>query len=463
MWFCEATRMLLGQRFEAFVQKSPISVMVRAVLERTFHAPRIDALFERTAVRQYTRELLFSTLVALMSEVVLGISRSVRVAYQQGEEKPSVSITSVYNKLNGVEPAVSAALVRDSAAQLGPLIRQLGGTAPALLPGFRVRILDGNHLAGTEHRLQELRTMRAAALPGQTLVVLDPELGLVVEVVPCADGHTQERALLGEVLQKVEPGDLWLGDRNFCTTGFLFGIAGRGGFFLIRQHASTLTWKLLGQRKRCGKTASGTVYEQSVELSNPATGATLRVRRITVELQKPTRDGETEIHLVTNVPTLAADALTLSNLYLARWTIETMFQTLTTVLTCEIKTLGYPQAALFGFCLAVVAYNAVTLVHASLRAVHGPEIVAQQVSWYYVCTHIAKVYEGMMMAVPARHWRLFHQMEDAEFVGVLRQLARNIDLAKFQKHPRGPKKPRPKKTSGAKIKHVATARMMAKR
>ena len=455
--------MLLGQRFEAFVQKSPISVMVRAVLERAFHAPRIDALFERTAVRQYTRELLFSTLVALMSEVVLGISRSIRTAYQQGEEKPSVSITSVYNKLNGVEAAVSAALVRDSAAQLGPLIRQLGGTAPTLLPGFRVRILDGNHLAGTEHRLQELRTMRAAALPGQTLVVLDPALGLVVDVVPCEDGHTQERALLGEVLSMVEPGDLWLADRNFCTTGFLFGIAGRGGFFLIRQHASTLTWKLLGRRTRCGKTASGTVYEQSVELSNPATGATLRVRRITVELQKPTRDGETQIHLVTNVPALAADALTLSNLYLERWTIETMFQTLTTVLTCEIKTLGYPQAALFGFCLAVVAYNAVALVQASLRAVYGPEIVAKQVSWYYVCTHIAKVYEGMMMAVPARHWRLFRDMDEATFAGVLQQLATNIDLAKFQKHPRGPKKPRPKKTSGAKIKHVATARIIAKR
>jgi hypothetical protein len=455
--------MLLGQRFEAFVQKSPISVMVRAVLERAFHAPRIDALFERTAVRQYTRELLFSTLVSLMSEVVLGISRSIRTAYQQSEEKPSVSITSVYNKLNGVEAAVSAALVRDSATQLGPIIQQLGGMAPALLPGFRVRILDGNHLAGTEHRLQELRTMRAAALPGQALVVLDPELGLVVDVVPCEDGHTQERALLGEVLPRVETGDLWLGDRNFCTTGFLFGIADRGGCFLIRQHASTLTWKLLGTRKRCGKTASGTVYEQAVALSNPATGATQRVRRITVELSKPTRDGETEIHLLTNVPALAADALTLSNLYLERWTIERMFHTLTVALTCEIKTLGYPQAALFGFCLAVVAYNAVALVQASLRAVHGPEVVEKQVSWYYVCTHLAKVYEGMMMAVPARHWRRFREMEDTEFVRVLRQLATNIDLAKFQKHPRGPKKPRPKRTSGAKLKHVATARIIAKR
>jgi hypothetical protein len=326
-----------------------------------------------------------------------------------------------------------------------------------------VRILDGNHWAGTEHRLQELRTMRAAALPGQALVVLDPELGLVVEVIPCADAHTQERALLGEVLRRVEPGDLWLGDRNFCTTGFLFGIVACGGFFLIRQHASTLTWQLVGTRRRCGQTASGTVYEQAAQLSNPATGVTLQVRRITVELEKPTRDGETEIHVLTNVPPLAANALTLSNVYLQRWTIETMFHTLTVALTCEIKTLGYPQAALLAFCLAVVAYNAVALVQAALRAVHGPEVVAKQVSWYYVCTHLAKVYEGMMLAVPARHWRIFRTMEDVEFVGVLRQLATKIDLAKFQKHPRGPKKPRPKRTSGAKIKHVATARIIAKR
>ena len=93
---------------------------------------------------------------------------------------------------------------------------------------------------------------------------------------------------------------------------------------------------------------------------------------------------------------------------------------------------------------------------------HSPEVVEKQVSWYYVCTHLAKVYEGMMMAVPARHGRLFRTMEDAAFVRVLRQLARNIDLAKFQKHPRGPKKPPPQRTSGAKIKHVATARIIAK-
>jgi len=454
--------MLLGKHFEMFVQKSPASVMVRAVLERAFHSERLNALFERTAVLQYTRDLMFATVVRLMTEVVLGVSRSIRAAYQDAEETIPVSIASVYNKLNGIEPQVSAELVRDSAAQLSPIVRRMRGMAPELLPGYRVRVLDGNHLSGTEHRLAALRTLRAGALPGQTLVVLDPSLGLVVDVVPCEDGHAQERSLLDDVLAMVKPSDLWIADRNFCTTKFLFGIAGHGGFFLIRQHASTLTWELVGTRKRRGKTDTGRVYEQEMRLQNPATGETLIVRRITVTLNEPTRDGETEIHILTNVPAKDANARVVAGLYVKRWTIETMFQELTVALTCEINTLGYPKAALFGFCLALVAYNAVSLVKASLRAVHGSQTVDEQFSWYYLCMHLAKVYGGMMIAIPSRRWVVFREMEDVPFARVLKQLAANIDLAKFQKHPRGPKRPPPKKASGAKIKHVATSRILAK-
>jgi IS4 transposase len=453
--------MLLGKHFEAFVQKSPASVMVRAVLERAFHSERLNALFERTAVLQYTRDLMFATVVRLMTEVVLGVSRSIRAAYQDAEETIPVSIASVYNKLNGIETQVSAELVRDSAAQLGPIVRRMRGAAPELLPGYRVRMLDGNHLSGTDHRLAALRTLRAGALPGQTLVVLDPSLGLAVDVVPCEDGHAQERSLLDDVLAMVKPGDLWIADRNFCTTKFFFGIADQGGFFAIRQHASTLVWELVGTRKRRGKTDTGRVYEQDVRLQNPATGETLMVRRVTVVLKEPTRDGETEIHILTNVPAKDANARVIATLYAKRWTIETMFQELTVALTCEINTLGYPKAALFGFCLALAAYNAVSLVKASLRAVHGSQTVDEQFSWYYLCIHLAKVYGGMMIAIPSRRWDVFREMEDVRFARVLKQLAANIDLAKFQKHPRGPKKPPPKKASGAKIKHVATSRILA--
>ena len=67
-----------------------------------------------------------------------------------------------------------------------------------MLPGYEVRILDGHHLAGTEHRLKPLRRTRAGALPGQSLVALDPQRQLIRHVHCCEDGHTQERALVDE-------------------------------------------------------------------------------------------------------------------------------------------------------------------------------------------------------------------------------------------------------------------------
>jgi hypothetical protein len=264
--------MILGKRFEGFVEHSPVSVMVRAGLERALDANRLNGLFERTAQTQYTRELLFSTLVRLMSEVVLGVSPSVHAAYQDASEPLKGSVTAVYDKLAGVEPEVSAELVRDSARNLSAGIEELAEPVPRLLDGYRVLILDGNHLSGTEHRIQQLRRLGAAALPGQALVVLDPALMLIVTVLAWEDAHDQERTLLEQIVSQVQPGDLRIADRNFCTTKFLFGIHRRGGCFLVRQQATTLHGQLLGKRKSRGRVPTGRVYEQSVRLENPDTG-----------------------------------------------------------------------------------------------------------------------------------------------------------------------------------------------
>ena len=83
-------RMLLGQVFERFVEESPVSVMVRGLLEKVLCSQTLDELFESSAKTQYTRELLFSTIVDLMSLVVCGIRPSVHAAYQASAEKIGV-------------------------------------------------------------------------------------------------------------------------------------------------------------------------------------------------------------------------------------------------------------------------------------------------------------------------------------------------------------------------------------
>ena len=58
---------MLDAIFGRFVKQSPVSVMVRSLMERVFNAEQLDSIFENHATRQYTRELLFSSIVDLMS------------------------------------------------------------------------------------------------------------------------------------------------------------------------------------------------------------------------------------------------------------------------------------------------------------------------------------------------------------------------------------------------------------
>src|SRR5262245_5437978 len=94
--------MILSKVFERFVRGSPVSVMARAALEHAMVHEALDALFVEHAESQYTRELLFSSVVDLMSVVVCKIQPSVNAAYQAVADTHPVSVTSLYNKLNGM-------------------------------------------------------------------------------------------------------------------------------------------------------------------------------------------------------------------------------------------------------------------------------------------------------------------------------------------------------------------------
>lgn len=208
LWNHRRTGKMLEAIFERFVAESPISVMTRGLMERVFAPEKINQIFETNAQAQYTRELLFSSIVELMSLVVCGLYPSVNAAYRAKANQLNVSRTAVYDKLNGVEPQVSGAIVRETAASMASLIESVGGQAAKLLAPYRVRVIDGNCLEGTDHRLKVLRTVGAVALPGKSIVILDPELSLAINVFPMEDGHAQERSLFEEILTTVKPGEL---------------------------------------------------------------------------------------------------------------------------------------------------------------------------------------------------------------------------------------------------------------
>jgi hypothetical protein len=453
--------MSLNKVFEPFIKETPICVMARATLQRILDPQQLDQLFARTAERQYTHELLFSSLVDLMSRVVLGQEPSVYAAYRRLEDQLPVGDQSVYNKLQHVELRVSAALVHESARRVAPVIAALRAAVPPLLPGYRVKFLDGNHLAATEHRLAELRLTWAAPLPGVVLAVLDQEQMTVTDVLLTEDGHAQERSLLEAVYPLVRKGEVWVADRNFCTLGLLWGILNRDGYFVIRQHGS-LAGELLGQRKSKGRCETGRVYEQRLRLRNEAEEE-LIVRRVTVVLDQPTREGDTEIHVLTNLPVKKVSAVRVAEVYRKRWTIEGLFFEAAQTLSCEIDTLCYPKAALFTFCLGLLALNAVALVKAALRAEHGADVVRDKLSAYYLVLEIRQTYAGMMVAIPPPHWLVFMECSDREMARFLKEIARHVSLHRYRKTTRGPKKPPPKRKRYKNGEHVSTYRLIAER
>ena len=354
--------------------------------------------------------------------------------------------------------------VMDRFVEQSPVSVMFRGTLEnAVTPELLDEIVDGNHLAATEHRIQELRTIGSGPLPGQALVVLDPARMLMIDVFPCEDGHAQERSLLPQVLPTVQANDLWIADRNFCTTDFLFGIAARSAKFIIRQHRQTLRCELLGSPRKIGRCATGVIYEQKVRLWD-AKGHGKDVRRVTIQLKEPTRDGDTEIHLLTNLPPRDANARAVANLYLRRWTVENAFQELGQALHSEINTLGYPKAALLCFCVAILTYNAVSVVKSAMAAVHGPKAERRSISGYYLAGELAAAYHGMVIAVPSEEWtRHFGSLSAQELACILKALAAKVRPDRFRKNVRGPKKPRPKRSSGKRHPHVSTARILAQR
>jgi hypothetical protein len=329
---------------------------------------------------------------------------------------------------------------------------------PAWIEDYRIKIIDGNCIEATDHRIKPLRNISGAALPGKSLVVFDPQIEIAIDVFPCEDGHAQERSLLNTVLKTVQPKDCWVADRNFCTQSFLFGIHQKEAAFIVREHQG-LPVEIVSEPIYIGENETGKVYEQEVRLKSPD-DETYLARRISVELHEQTRNGEEKIYILCNLETSILDAIKIAEIYRKRWGIETAFQRLEAHFHSEINSLGYPKAALFGFCLSLVAFNLYAVIAASLRVAHPDKNIKDEVSEYYIAEEIATVYEGMMIAVDSNDWDMFRYANKEQMALLLVFLAKQVNLDKFKKHKRGIKKPKNKKKYDKNHPHISTFKVI---
>jgi len=144
-----------------------------------------------------------------------------------------------------------------------------------------------------------------------------------------------------------------------------------------------------------------------------------------------------------------------------RGRIAAVMQRLTEVLRRAIKPLCYPKAASFGFALALVLYNALTVVLAAHGAAHGAATRAA-LSHYYLALEIAQASDGLLVALP-ECWAAAAGWSPAALAQALRRIAQGLEPSCYAKSRRGPKKPKPKPKHARRKVHVSTKKLLDQR
>ena len=78
--------------------------------------------------------------------------------------------------------------------------------------------------------------------------------------------------------------------------------------FLVRQHALTLHWTEITPWTAVGRVETGMVHEQTIRADGPVEGEVMELRRIRLDLDRPTEEKEIAIVLLTAIPHDRADA-----------------------------------------------------------------------------------------------------------------------------------------------------------
>jgi hypothetical protein len=433
--------------------------MARMMLQCSLDAQWVADLFEQVDVRGslQLRESLFGITVEVMSTLSARLRRPASDAARVAREWPA-SITALHDRISRTRSGWGRALVRDSARRLCTLAQPPQRALPATVRGYRLRVLHSSHLpAGTKCApgpdgcapiVTPLNALRGAALAAQSLIVYDPDLAMIVDLVPCERDDAHERALTGSLLDSVQPGELWIVDRRFSTRAILNGWPRRGSAFIVQEHGCTPEHRELDRLVEKGRIESGVVYEQPVSIADEL-GASVVFRRIELRLDRSNEDGERIIRILTNVPAAQLDAQEVARLSCRHWS-ATLPVPLEPVFNGEMISAGPPRAALLTFGIAAFAYNVLSAI---VRVVSAQQELSEREFERlpsHVASGISATYAGMMVALPEDEWQRYERM-------TLNQLSELVDAIAAHVDPRSTRK----QQREAKVSPIAAQMMCA--
>jgi hypothetical protein len=326
------------------------------------------SVFARHRGLGYEKAISFEVLVQLIADALLEHQGSGKKSFARGREQGllTASVQAVYQKLGRLPLGLSEAWLAESSARLRPVYPEAACLPLALaLQDLEVIIVDGKAIKRVAKRLKPLRGRKGGVLGGKALVALELRSGMVVAMATHADGETNDAklvpALLPHVREQVRGNRLWVADRQFCDLTQPVAFLQDGDHCLVRYHPKTPfcpdpTWPA-----HRGQDAQGRVWEQDWGWLGSAQAKQRRfMRRVTLY-----RPGEETIILLTDLlDATRFPATDLLDLYLARWSIERVFQQITEVFHLQTLIGTTPQGTVFQFAFCVLLYNLVQVVRA---------------------------------------------------------------------------------------------------
>lgn len=442
---------------QAAERVSPLSVLVRGALERWLAPPILAELAAGAGGDNYQRKVTLEALTAVMLDAVVGMQPSVHAAAIARRDEWQGSVQALYGKLARVEPRFSAALVRRTAEGVAAVLAR---PPRSKRPAYALKILDGTMPDGSEHRLGVLRQLRAAGLPAKAVVVYDAATGVCERAALAEDAYEGEQPLVETLLDEARPGEIYIGDRNFCTARLIGCVMDREASFIFRESAQRTLYEVELPARRRGRGPTGLVTEAQVRLVCRERNCAWPLRRIHVTLDEPTRDGERELRLLTNLPA-TYKARDVAAAYRRRWEVERHFHFVKHELHGQIRSLGEPRAAIFALAAALAAGNVLAWIKSLLHGRRGgDEAASPALSGYYLTLEISRGFAAVEALTSERDWQAVAELSDRDFRAWGKRLTTAVDRSRYVTHPRGPKQRPPPKLSGKQRHHYATYRLL---
>ncbi|VWB10276.1 prevent-host-death protein [Burkholderia arboris] len=421
---------------ERFVEQSPMTIMTRLVLQCALHddwidtAADADEALDDESIRETLFALAVDAIAALAAQTQMQMPQVQQPAAGNASSASAAAVAALHDDMSRWRAGWGRALVRDSADLLLPVAAARADERAGGSGGMRLRVLDGAGCApaaagcGCGRACDDpVRDAAIGVTGARVLPVYDPDLAMIVDLLPVERGRAHERAFVGALLETVRPGELWIVDGRFDTDAIVSGWPRRGGAFVLRDDGAAVACRPPGGWRDAGPLDGGDVREQAVGTAGDGdTAGTLR----RIEWRRHAPDDGATVAVLTNLPAEQFDACQVMQMARRRWRDALPFP-LDAVFD-GMPFGGVPaRASLLASGIAALAYNAFSVM---ARVVAGSlgldERDAERVP-AHIADGVAATYAGMMIALPPDWWRRYDQLPAATLGQIVRMLAVHVD------------------------------------